>query len=81
MQLYELLIPRVARAEQKKLLKGKASLKTRLGPVLSRLQGLLCGGYVGFDCLPAALQQHAVRPDLATWSVGEGAAAEEGVPF
>eukprot|EP00887_Chlorella_sp_A99_P005668 scaffold1.g5668.t1 len=69
-QLYELLIPRVAgSAEQKKLLKGKATLKARLSPMLARLQGLLSGGYVGFDCLPTTLQQHAARPDIATWSI------------
>ena len=66
MQLYELLIPRVARAEQKKLLRGKADLKAQMQPQLLRLQGWLQGGYVGFDELPVSV----LHADAATWRLG-----------
>lgn len=56
-------------AEQKKLLKTKGTLKAQLQPQLTRLQGWMQGGYVGFDLLPAALRE--VNVDVTSWSLGK----------
>ena len=67
----ELLIPQLTRrpGEQARLRRAKQALNAKMEPELNNLLLWVRGGYLGFQQLPAALQQQA--PTAAqTWTTG-----------
>ena len=67
----ELLIPQLTLrpGEQARVRRAKQALKAKMEPELSNLLLWARGGYLGFQLLPAALQQQAPAA-TQTWTTG-----------
>jgi hypothetical protein len=70
--MMEQLIPRLPGrpGEQKKVRRQKQRLMASLEPLLTDLQDWRAGGYVGFDRLPAEMQDASLEIERNRWSTG-----------